>query len=263
MLKKYLTILIILLANCFSAQLSSEEFEASAIGGKDEVEQVIQTQLTLPKLLLTSGFDEHVTCTFDLDSVGNAMNISFKSGYNNALRKETTRLLRFLKFRNTQNTQYETYPYSFTYHISTARYAKFIKQRSKLIFKKPLAADSSYIIYSRAERAPEYYKNGEDGLAEFVLSEIEYPKVAIEKSIEGTVVVEFIVETNGYVTGVTAKQGVNAGCTEEAIRIIKMTKWLPATFNSKYVRYKNTYPITFSLRNINRENDSASQTIGQ
>ena len=95
-----------------------------------------------------------------------------------------------------------------------------------------------------------------------ILSKIEYPKLAVEKSVEGTVVLEFVVETNGYLTGITVKQGINAGCTEEAVRLIKETKWQPALLNNKFVRYRTNYPITFSLRNINKDNTGSSQ-MGQ
>lgn len=263
MLKRCLFILIVLAATAIPAQNSDlvSEFEGQPVGGKEQIEQTLQTQLTLPKILLTSNFNEHVTAFFDLDSAGNAINISFRDGLNNALRKETIRLFHFLKFKRTQSAAYEPYPYHLSYHISTDRYNKFFKQKNKLYFKKPFPADSSYIIYTKAEKAPEYYKNGEEGLAEFILSEIVYPDLAIEKSIEGTVILEFVVETNGYVTGILVRQGVNAGCTEEAIRLIKLTKWQPAILNNKFVRYRTTYPITFSLRNTS--NNSSAQTIGQ
>jgi protein TonB len=146
--------------------------------------------------------------------------------------------------------------------IIVADLPTYFKQKNKLTLKKPLPADSSFVIYTKADKSPEYYKNGDDGLAEFILSQIEYPKLAIEKSIEGTVVIEFVVETNGYLTGITVKQGVNAGCTEEALRLIKLTKWQPAVFNNKFVRYKTNFPITFSLRNISKDNTSGSQ-MGQ
>lgn len=260
MVKNPLYILAILLASGFNAQVAPQEYIAQAVGGKEQVEQVLETQMTLPKALLTSNFDVQVTAFFDLDSLGYPTYIKFKSGLNNALRAETARVLRFIKFVKTQNEAYETDPYTFSFQISTERYNKFMKQRSKLNQKKNIPADSSFIIYTRAERAPEYYKNGEEGLRDFVLAELEYPKLAIEKSVEGTVIVEFVVETNGYVTGILLKQGVGAGCAEEALRLVKNTKWQPAVLNNKLVRYKMTYPITFSLRNTTRD---ASSTIGQ
>lgn len=262
--KTYLLILLFATNLCLFAQTgaTSPEFEAQAIGGKEQIEQVFQTQLSLPKTLLTNNFDRDVTVFFELDSAGYASDVKFDKGLNNLLRYEMNRMFRFLKFRKTLHLPNESRPYFFTFHFSAEKYNKYYKQKSKLNLKKNLPADSSYVIYTKADKSPEYYKNGDEGLAEFVLSEIEYPKLAIEKSIEGTVVIDFVVETNGYVTTLEVKKSVNASCTEEALRIIKQSKWQPAVLNNKLVRYKTSYPITFSLRNVNKDS-SSSQTIGQ
>lgn len=61
MLKRYFFIVFVAILNHGFAQLSSSEYEAQVIGGKEQVEQVLQTQLTLPKVLLSANFDEHVT----------------------------------------------------------------------------------------------------------------------------------------------------------------------------------------------------------
>jgi protein TonB len=79
--------------------------------------------------------------------------------------------------------------------------------------------------------------------------------------VEGTVVLEYIVETNGFVTGIVPKKRVSAGCTEEAIRLISETRWQPAMLGGKAVRYRMTYPITFSLRNMQRGQQPPS-TVG-
>lgn len=264
MLKKHIVILFIF---CFTTAFSqtsstSPEYEAQAIGGKEQIEQVLQTQLTLPKTLLTSNFDTEITTFFDLDTAGKAVNIKVEGNVNNALRIELLRVFNFLKFYKTLKLPNESRPYFLIFKLSTEKYNRYFKQKNKLTLKKPAPADSSFIIYTKADKSPEYYKNGDDGLTEFILSQIEYPKLAVEKSIEGTVVIEFVIETNGYVTGIKVKQGINAGCTEEAIRLIKLTKWQPAVFNNKFVRYRTNYPITFSLRNINKDNTGAGQ-LGQ
>jgi TonB family protein len=242
------------------------EFEASVVGGKEQLEQVLQTQLTLPKTLLTKDFEIQVVALFDVDSLGNPTKLSFKySGnnrINNLLREELTRLLHFLKFKRTQHINQLAVPYHILFHLSTDKYNKYFKQKNKINLKK-IPADSSYVIHNRADKSPQYYKNGEEGLGEFFLTEMEYPKVALEKSIEGTVIIEFVVETNGYITGIVVKQGVNGGCTEEAVRLLKQTKWQPAILEGKYVRYKTSYPITFSLRNVNKNVGYSSQAIGQ
>lgn len=237
-------------------------YEAQVAGGKDQLDQVLQTQLSLPKILINSDFKNEISIYFDIDSLGQATHLKIEGGQNNVLRNESKRILRFLRFQKTQSLP-DVQSYYFNMHLSAEKYNKYIKQKYRFSPKKNLPADSSYVIHTRADQSPEYYKNGEEGLEEFILSEIEYPKVAIEKSIQGTVILEFVVETNGYVTGITVKQAVNAGCSEEAIRLIKLTRWQPAVLNNVFVRYKTTYPITFNLRNVSHDNVSGSSTIGQ
>lgn len=264
MLKKYAFILAVICCNISQAQLSSTapEYEAHPVGGKEQLDWVFQTQLTLSKLILNPDFELNVTVFFNVDSTGNAVDLKTDNIQNNVLRKEVYRQFRFLKFKRTLNLPDETRPYFSSFRISSDKYNKYYKQKSKLSFKKTIEADSSYSVYSRADKSPDYYRNGDDGLKEFILSEMEYPKIAVERSVEGTVILEFIVETNGYITNVVSKQNVNAGCTEEALRIIKQTKWQPAILNNKLVRYKMTYPITFSIRNAMRAG-STSGTTGQ
>ncbi len=253
---------------CFSLQISSQnspisyEYQAFAIGGLDQIEQVLQTQFTLPKSVNQLKFNDAITVFLNVDSLGNATNLKVDGAHNRYITNETLRMFHFLKFKRTLNLPDEPRPYFITFNLSSEKYNKYVKQKSKFNLKNNLAVDSSYVIYTKADKSPEYYKNGEEGLKEFLISEMEYPKIAIEKTIGGTVILEFVVETNGYLTDIVVKKGVNGGCTEEALRLIKKTKWQPAVINNKYVRYKMTYPITFSLQNKAREN-SSSGTIGQ
>jgi TonB family protein len=256
MLKKLLLIAAVFSSAYASAQAASTKYaiDAYPIGGKEQLEQVLETQLTLPKTVVTSNFDADIDAYFDVDAEGKATNIKINGARNNVLRNEMTRIFRFLKFAKTQNVYGD--PYVLNFKLTADKYNHFFKQQNKLNLKKPLPADSSYTVYTRADKSPQYYKNGDEGLAEMILSEMEYPKLAIEKSVEGTVVLEFVVETNGYITDLVVKQGVGTGCTQEAIRVIKLTRWQPAVLENKLVRYRTTYPITFSLRNVNKDNSS-------
>lgn len=257
----YFLAVLSLLPLCVAGQNAKYALEANIVGGKEQLEQVLQTQLTLPKTLLTSNLDKEVICYFDIDDKGAPVNIRIDGSTNNVLRDELKRVLSLMKYSKSPNAYND--PYFLTIKLSSTIYARYYKQRSKLNLKKEIAADTGNVVYSKADRAPEYYKNGESGMEEFVLTSMDYPKLAIEKSIEGTVVIDFIVEANGYVTNVTVRQPLGAGCSEESLRVIKLTKWQPALLNGKYVRYKSSYPITFSLRNISNDNSSSSKTMGQ
>jgi len=249
--------------NCFWAQdlVHYNPIKAEVKGGAPEIEQVLQTQLTMPKNALYKGYQDNVSLYFLLDSVGKPSKPIIKSDVKNkAVYNELTRLLNFFQFIRTNSDP--NVPYFLTFNLSSQKYNSYQKQKSRINSKKPLKADSSFVVYSRADKSPEYYRNGEEGLKEFILTDLEYPQTAIDKSIQGTVVLEFIVETNGFVTGITPKQFVGAGGTEEAIRLIKKTKWQPALLNNKLVRYKMTYPITFSLRNANKDTGFSNPAVG-
>lgn len=243
------------------AQNQNYALEAEIEGGKAQLEQVLQTQLTLPKTIVAHSFEKEVVAYFDINQQGEAENIRIEGQSNNVLRKELIRIVGLMHYVKKTN-EYKD-PYFIVFNLSASAYNRYYKQKSKLNLKKELPADSSFTIYTKADYAPEYFKNGETGLEDFVLSTMEYPRLAIEKSVEGTVVIDFVVETNGYVTGASVRQGLGAGCSDEALRVIRLTKWQPAVLGGKFVRYKTSYPITFSLRNISNDNSSSSRAVGQ
>ena len=77
---------------------------------------------------------------------------------------------------------------------------------------------------------------------------LTYPTSARMKGIQGTVLVSFIVNTDGTVDGVELVQGIGGGCDEEAIRIIKGSpRWTPGMMNGQAVRTRMRLPISFRL----------------
>jgi TonB family protein len=259
-----------LLSLCTKAQVTYEEYEVieekqfalpRIQGGKQNVEQVYKTQLEIPKSVLSSNYEQDIIVYFTITKDGKLSNMSFDKKYNNFLEAEVRRLMRFFNYAayNEKDKGLIDKECAFRLKLSAEKFKKYQKFRGKSPIKEQMPKDTSFTIYERADKAPEYYKKGEDGLSDYMLTEISYPSVAQRNNIEGTVVIEFIVEANGYPTNIVVKQGVNGGCSEEAVRLISETKWIPAQKDGKYVRYKMSYPITFSLRNINRDNANGNQ----
>ena len=93
-----------------------------------------------------------------------------------------------------------------------------------------------------------HYPGGDKALSKFVNENIQYPEKAKKKKIEGTVMLRFIIEEDGTVGNVWVRDGPKkGGLREEAIRVIKLTKWEPANQNGKVVRAYYVYPIVFKL----------------
>ena len=95
------------------------------------------------------------------------------------------------------------------------------------------------------EEAPEF-PGGNDSLNAFIKRNLQYPKSAKEQGIEGTVIVRFIVETDGSVTIDRINRDANEELATEAIRLVNMLpKWKPGYLGPKPVRVGYTLPIVF------------------
>ncbi|GIV32374.1 MAG: cell envelope biogenesis protein TonB [Saprospiraceae bacterium] len=85
-------------------------------------------------------------------------------------------------------------------------------------------------------------------MLEFIYNNIKYPKEAIEAGIEGMVVVNFIIEKDGSITGEKIVRDIGGGCGEEALRIVRsMPKWIPGKQKGQPVRTQFNLPIRFKL----------------
>ncbi len=102
-------------------------------------------------------------------------------------------------------------------------------------------------IFLVVEESPSY-PGGDEARIRFLQQNIQYPQMARESGIQGTVYVTFVVEKNGSVTDVRVLRGIGGGCDEEAVRVIKaMPKWNPGKQRGKPVRVQFNMPIKFTL----------------
>jgi periplasmic protein TonB len=88
------------------------------------------------------------------------------------------------------------------------------------------------------------------GYVEFyniIRKNLKYPRQAQHMHISGRVFVEFIVNRDGIPSDIKVSRGIGAGCDEEAIRVIALTKWNPGKQRGKPVRIKMVMPIVFHL----------------
>jgi protein TonB len=103
-------------------------------------------------------------------------------------------------------------------------------------------------IFTVVEESPSY-PGGDAARIKFLQENIEYPQMARESGIQGTVYVTFVVEPDGRVSGVRVLRGIGGGCDEEAIRVVqKMPKWNPGKQRGKPVRVQFNMPIKFTLQ---------------
>jgi TonB family protein len=258
--------IIILIILFFSAALFSQEKietivdkPAQPVGGKLDVDYVIQSQVIYPENLLKKNVSEDVAIYFTVSADGLVKDIEFKQEYKEEFKTEAKRLLRYFIFTPASIGNVNVASQSFlVFKFSPETYKKYTKTRGFIIHKEQAIFDTSFVIYKMADSSPEYYK-GEEALGEFILSNLEYPDIAIRQNIQGTVLMNFIVEPNGTLSNIVVEKEFNHLCTQEALHILRQTKWKPGKKDGKAIRYKTKYPIVFNLNNINKDNATSEQ----
>lgn len=91
------------------------------------------------------------------------------------------------------------------------------------------------------------YPGGSAAWQRYLNKTLRYPQDAIDNEIQGTVVIQFIVDKEGNVSEVEAISGPEE-LRSEAVRVIKKSgKWTPAVQNGRQVKSYKKQPIVFRL----------------
>lgn len=103
-------------------------------------------------------------------------------------------------------------------------------------------------VFSKVE-IESSYPGGGNAWMEYMIRTFRYPMEAQRKGIQGTVVLQFIVDKEGNVSNVEAVSGpTEGGLRKEAIRVIKQSgKWMPALQDGRPVKSYKKQPIIFML----------------
>jgi protein TonB len=106
------------------------------------------------------------------------------------------------------------------------------------------AEDKIFII---VEQKPAF-EGGNAALIQYLSKNLLYPTLARENGIEGTVVIQFVVNTDGSIVNTNILRDIGGGCGEEALRVVRgMPKWQPGKQRGKEVRVQFNLPIRFQL----------------
>ena len=111
-----------------------------------------------------------------------------------------------------------------------------------------LQKNNSDKAYDLVEEMPQY-PGGVGKLMEYVSMNVRYPKEAESKSIQGRVIITFVIEKDGSIEDAEVVKSVDPALDAEALRVVKaMPKWTPGKQDGKPIRVKYTMPITFALQ---------------
>lgn len=102
-------------------------------------------------------------------------------------------------------------------------------------------------VYEIVEQMP-CFPGGDEAMMTWVRQHLQYPESARRDSIEGRVILTFVVERDGTTTDFKVVRSVHPALDAEALRLLStMPRWIPGRQNGVALRVKYTYPVTFRL----------------
>lgn len=124
-----------------------------------------------------------------------------------------------------------------------------VSDAGKGVIEAPKKVEEDYDKTFTKVEIESSYPGGPSAWMRYLNKTFRYPQEAQESEIQGTIVVQFIVDKEGVVSDVEAVSGpTNGGLRDEAVRVIKKSgKWEPAVQNGRKVKSYKKQPITFRL----------------
>ena len=114
--------------------------------------------------------------------------------------------------------------------------------------QKTVVSKKNQKVFDVVEQMPEF-PGGMEALFKYMAENMKYPEDAKKQQVEGRVLVQFSVETDGSVSNTEVLMRVFPSLDAEAVRVISgMPKWIPGKQNGKVVRVKYTIPVSFRLK---------------
>ena len=117
-------------------------------------------------------------------------------------------------------------------------------QRNVVANEKFVTNDSIYDVVQKFAEFP----GGQKAFNEWMSENFQYPDSCMKEGIQGRVVLQFVVNTDGSIIDVKPVRSPHPALTEAAIQIVKkMPRWIPAEHEGKKVRCRFNLPFMFRL----------------
>ena len=130
----------------------------------------------------------------------------------------------------------------------------------------PLFSTNSNEVFKVAKQMPRFFSSecedlegdntmkeacAQKKMYEFIFQNFKYPAIARENGVEGTVVVQFIIETDGTLSNFKITRDIGGLCGKEALRNVASMNddniWIPGMQRGQLIRTYYNLPIQFRL----------------
>lgn len=227
-------------------------------GEKRMLKEFIKEEMIYPQKALQNKTEGTVVLSFIVKPDGSITDLKITKSVSKEIDREATRIFnKILWYPATELGKPIAYLHLFEIKFSIKKYLKLCKARGYKYFAYPYQpVDSSNTVYplNDTDVPPKPIFTGKNyNFISFMANNLKYPDAAFKQNVSGMVKLKFVVEPSGRISNIIIEKSVGGGCTEEAIRVVKLIKWNPGLLNNKAVRTFMSLEITF---------DIAKQTVG-
>lgn len=113
----------------------------------------------------------------------------------------------------------------------------------------PETSEKEPVPFSLLDVKPKFNGGDANEFARWVNSQLKYPEQAVKDQVEGRVLIQFTIGTDGEVRDVKLLRGVREDLDNEALKIVASSpKWEPGQQNGKAVPVHFNFPVVYKLQ---------------
>jgi len=221
-------------------------------GDNRQLREFIREEMVYPEKALQDKTEGTVIISFMIHKDGLTADYKVKQPLSKETDEEALRICRMiLWYPATDLGRPIDYVHELEFKFDIKKYENQVKSRGydKTIYPYT-PVDTSFAIFPfiDADVSPKpVYSSKDYNFSNFVSNHLTYPEAAFKQNISGTVKLKFVIELSGRISNILTEKAVGGGCTEEAIRVVKLIKLNPGILHEKAVRTWMCLEITFDI----------------
>ncbi|MCB0484479.1 MAG: energy transducer TonB [Flavobacteriales bacterium] len=239
------------------AQVVNFEWSVPALnqpcGGEKSAVKLIQREFVYPDSAFRKELDGLVVISFGIDKQGHVIHQNIDSATTGEMGREALRMFQLLRWP-ADNRRIIMDRGNDKFYLTFRRkdWVSVYRKRKYMQPEYPYSPiDSTYTLYlpqhTEKPPLPVYKKKSYDSYLHYFAERLVYPENARKLGLTGEVIVEWVVESSGRISNLYIRQGLQGGCNEEALRLVKSLEWMPGQKNGKYVRTLMAAAIGFGV----------------
>ena len=221
-------------------------------GGKRLLKEFIKEEMVYPDKALRDNTEGTVEISFIIKPDGTTTDIKVTNPVSDEIDSEALRIFnKILWYPAVELGKPIVYLHTFKIKFDIKKYKKICKARGyeKINYPyKPVDNSNKVYAFIDVDISPKpNYSSKDYNFSSFISNHLEYPEAAFKQNISGTVKLKFVVEPSGRISNIIIDKAVGGGCTEEAIRVVKLIRWKPGINDNVAVRTWMCLEITFDI----------------